>query len=201
MSVSAVHPRWRGEQYFKWVREAKAAGSSPLARGTATQVGAYPVLARFIPAGAGNRLTALAGRAHQPVHPRWRGEQRTMLGSSRACRGSSPLARGTVLVRDDCHALPRFIPAGAGNSRVPASPSGRTPVHPRWRGEQPANMIPGIGFTGSSPLARGTDRAFHSTGHGHRFIPAGAGNSSKLSIYHLLLPVHPRWRGEQICVS
>ena len=50
--------------------------------------------------------------------------------------GSSPLARGTGRPDGvDCR-LPRFIPAGAGNSCSTARWRGAGSVHPRWRGEQ-----------------------------------------------------------------
>ena len=95
----------------------------------------------------------------------------------------------------------------------------RSPVHPRWRGEQrrchyrgaiPTRFIPaGAGNSlhaypahraslGSSPLARGTGRQKNSRTASGRFIPAGAGNSIAYSTIRQCFSVHPRWRGEQI---
>ena len=50
---------------------------------------------------------------------------------------------------------------------------------------------------GSSPLARGTGLRGLLAQLGHRFIPAGAGNSAGLFMKWREVTVHPRWRGEQ----
>ena len=50
-------------------------GSSPLARGTVCFFQQRAKLARFIPAGAGNRVREDQARRSGTVHPRWRGEQ------------------------------------------------------------------------------------------------------------------------------
>ncbi len=71
-------------------------GLSPLARGTHSCAGVFPLGARFIPAGAGN--TRMNGRACGPnsVYPRWRGEHGASGIDTAALRGLSPLARGTL---------------------------------------------------------------------------------------------------------
>ena len=51
-------------------------------------------------------------------------------------------------------------------------------------------------FSGSSPLARGTPANDVISVCLHRFIPAGAGNTSKRENWPLNTAVHPRWRGE-----
>ncbi len=56
--------------------------------------------------------------------------------------------------------------------------------------------MPIIGLGGLSPLARGTRRQRIVRLPLHRFIPAGAGNTSTLSITTDREPVYPRWRGE-----
>ena len=110
--------------------------------------------------------------------------------------GSSPLARGTPLCQERHNVLTRFIPACAGNSFQKFPLLCLQPVHPRLRGELVSfNTIPS-GNGGSSPLARGTPsrnfRCFASS----RFIPACAGNSSLLILFHQATAVHPRLRGE-----
>ena len=72
-----VHPRWRGEQGTKSAAAARNCGSSPLARGTGPDGHVRRGFARFIPAGAGNRLPVSARNSLAAVHPRWRGEQRS----------------------------------------------------------------------------------------------------------------------------
>ncbi|EMU96745.1 hypothetical protein ECMP0210172_3146 [Escherichia coli MP021017.2] len=86
----------------------------------------------------------------RPVYPRWRGEH---------C-GLSPLARGTLYAASFSDRSSRFIPAGAGNTDLPAPLRGGKPVYPRWRGEHKppggdASFSPGL-----SPLARGTQAAW-----------------------------------------
>ncbi len=49
---------------------------------------------------------------------------------------------------------------------------------------------------GLSPLARGTRLDISYMGLLHRFIPAGAGNTSSASKYAVTYAVYPRWRGE-----
>ena len=70
------------------------------------------------------------------------------------------------------------------------------PVYPRWRGEHfDASILSKLG-TGLSPLARGTPRHQRETHRYHRFIPAGAGNTSVVSVQRSSSTVYPRWRGE-----
>ena len=70
-------------------------------------------------------------------------------------------------------------------------------VHPRWRGEQ-ARITGAPRFSiGSSPLARGTAGHGRARRNAGRFIPAGAGNSTRMPRCSITWTVHPRWRGEQ----
>ena len=55
-SFTPVHPRWRGEQHVADLLAQPFFGSSPLARGTGRQLLCRRRRARFIPAGAGNRI-------------------------------------------------------------------------------------------------------------------------------------------------
>jgi len=71
-----------------------------------------------------------------------------------------------------------------------------SPVYPRWRGEHADNYWR-RGYTcGLSPLARGTRPQVRCGVAGMRFIPAGAGNTSRLTHAIEHHPVYPRWRGE-----
>ncbi len=90
-------------------------------------------------------------------------------------------------------------------------------VHPRLRGELFARKGDEIGYTGSSPLTRGTLTckltegqyiAVHPRLRGElskryaeqdsirRFIPAYAGNSRDKVVKNISITVHPRLRGE-----
>ncbi len=174
---TTVHPRWRGEHGDRMIYARWLAGSSPLARGTRPPPRSSPAPGRFIPAGAGNTSASGSGHPESAVHPRWRGEHSRLGASSSAQSGSSPLARGTLVVRLPLVPLVRFIPAGAGNTRWSCCVATGLTVHPRWRGEHRMVTSDAARSGGSSPLARGTHVIGAAQGLDLRFIPAGAGNT------------------------
>ena len=152
-------------------------GSSPQARGTHVTVAYRLVPIRFIPAGAGNTQYRNRRPRSATVHPRRRGEHHSYLCLTERKHGSSPQARGTRQIRTAEVGAARFIPAGAGNTRVAFFLPFFLTVHPRRRGEHYRLAGDREHARGSSPQARGT------RGHGliasriTRFIPAGAGNT------------------------
>ena len=111
----AVYPRWRGEHSPGHYSTRNTAGLSPLARGTPLYRFCAFCRVRFIPAGAGNTLTAFDARE---------------IGG-----GLSQLARGTHGCRFFPGRILRFIPAGAGNTSFPTAINKSLAVYPRWRGE------------------------------------------------------------------
>ncbi len=90
----------------------------------------------------------------------------------------------------------RFIPAGAGNTGHFIFIPTESTVYPRWRGEHEQAYWTPNGETGLSPLARGTLSNLFLTSGFSRFIPAGAGNTAKVTAAQGRLSVYPRWRGE-----
>jgi len=110
--------------------------------------------------------------------------------------GLSPLARGTHQASYFRNHQPRFIPAGAGNSRIEWGGKGVDAVYPRWRGELDSDYLITGAITGLSPLARGTLKKEPGITLRSRFIPAGAGNSKFDPKKFRRLAVYPRWRGE-----
>ena len=177
-SPVSVHPRPRGEHIRERAPEALLAGSSPPARGT--------------PATRDRR------GACPPVHPRPRGEHGRTSRSPRWPTGSSPPARGTLVVAHDLDAEHRFIPARAGNTRRGSPIRGRSPVHPRPRGEHAYQLRNLSSVCGSSPPARGTRVRERVVGDDVRFIPARAGNTFSVRWPTSTGPVHPRPRGEHV---
>ena len=191
-----VYPRWRGE-HKEWPNPRyDGYGLSPLARGTLTTSEAFEELDRFIPAGAGNTLPARLLRLWYAVYPRWRGEHSIWSFVKPNSDGLSPLARGTRSQEWRWNAQARFIPAGAGNTRVRRRDRSAAPVYPRWRGEHPLSSTSTDSAAGLSPLARGTRDIFEIDGQKWRFIPAGAGNTWGGESSGFCQAVYPRWRGE-----
>ena len=171
-------------------------GLSPLARGTRLNGNRHGLSWRFIPAGAGNSRSILLALFRLAVYPRWRGELCIKTSVKNFAVGLSPLARGTHKPRHQLQPRTRFIPAGAGNSPVASFPVVSSSVYPRWRGELFPRDCDRHRPIGLSPLARGTPAKADAFTNGHRFIPAGAGNSNRLFVFPIFMTVYPRWRGE-----
>ncbi len=126
--------------------------------------------------------------------------------------GLSPLARGTRVARCAGYCRNRFIPAGAGNTLQRHNGGQMPPVYPRWRGEHEVLIDIPFFMVGLSPLARGTHKRRQPPDRSGRFIPAGAGNTSRqnrappagagntISEVTMINPisVYPRWRGEHV---
>ncbi|KDZ45194.1 hypothetical protein AD13_1057 [Escherichia coli 3-020-07_S4_C2] len=90
---------------------------------------------RFIPAGAGNTKPPARPPITTPVYPRWRGEHDVEDSEIYWDNGLSPLARGTRSAPVLYVGEVRFIPAGAGNTKIWAVDLEAKTVYPRWRGE------------------------------------------------------------------
>ena len=197
-NMKAVYPRWRGEHFKNTNNKSIINGLSPLARGTPDLIVQFCDFLRFIPAGAGNTAARSIHGKPTAVYPRWRGEH---LGGSveiSNSSGLSPLARGTRAIAS-VQAIPeRFIPAGAGNTKMVRFTSGLGAVYPRWRGEHRRQAGQKLAIVGLSPLARGTLQKIEASQSILRFIPAGAGNTAPVSKPPRYISVYPRWRGEHL---
>ena len=170
-------------------------GSSPLARGLPLAAGSNLTDDGIIPARAGFTRARHPGCQRETDHPRSRGVYSRAPRTSRACSGSSPLARG---LRDLLHqdpAGPRIIPARAGFTSSRTRPDHGAPDHPRSRGVYMAPMTMVPQSAGSSPLARGLPTAAHGEERMERIIPARAGFTSSSKTASLLDRDHPRSRG------
>ena len=192
-----VHPRERGEREGLAVLENLCTGSSPRARGTGIPQFRPAGWLRFIPASAGNGPTRLESAKNPTVHPRERGERHRSFQLHPADDGSSPRARGTVQSNNTQRGKRRFIPASAGNGPIGWPAAGRRTVHPRERGERAESKLMPSTIVGSSPRARGTVLKMRAWHRAMRFIPASAGNGTRLHASAPLCAVHPRERGER----
>ena len=130
--------------------------------------------------------------------------------------GSSPRGRGTLRERRFRSVANRFIPAWAGDTRFSSCSDQPTAVHPRvggghafllmslasCGGSSPrgrGTLIDPHPFhpasSGSSPRGRGTPLLRHASGPFRRFIPAWAGDTSRLLASFTFIAVHPRVGG------
>ena len=169
------HPRSRGVYLIKYGLSMLTAGSSPLARGLPkTRIDNEGVLG-IIPARAGFTATLAQVEASGKDHPRSRGVYRVCTRPLDLILGSSPLARGLLLVGRPSYYERRIIPARAGFTSGPRHRPGDRQDHPRSRGVYRQRRSCARFGAGSSPLARGLP--FERRG-GHlllRIIPARAG--------------------------
>ena len=152
----------------------------------------------LIPARAGNTDFTSDTGSRAGAHPRSRGEHGGRRHKHSNHQGSSPLARGTPVLRDDLDAVQGLIPARAGNTRASSSSRYRRRAHPRSRGEHLFGGVVKVGVVGSSPLARGTrcrtTRGVPLVG----LIPARAGNTAHFCSFLCRFRAHPRSRGEHM---
>ena len=136
---NGAHPRSRGEHREGVWHDADGWGSSPLARGTLSSgyphfahvgliparagntrmnSGSAPVIAWLIPARAGNTYRVQGVSPPPWAHPRSRGEHVRIGGPDPVGLGSSPLARGTLILRNGQRTGDGLIPARAGNTPI-----------------------------------------------------------------------------------
>ena len=109
--------------------------------------------------------------------------------------GSSPLARGLLLILLSALALCRIIPARAGFTKRWGSPTILLPDHPRSRGVYVSRRGDVRAHQGSSPLARGLPPVVRRPRRGRRIIPARAGFTTTSGRCRRWRQDHPRSRG------
>ena len=106
-----------GEQHVFFVQAIFVSGSSPYARGTAVTYASDVDIIRIIPVCTGNRWAGRINWVIQRDHPRMHGEQDAIHVYNEDGTGSSPYARGTVLLTP-CEESPSgIIPVCTGNSQ------------------------------------------------------------------------------------
>ena len=176
-------------------------GSSPLARGTRLHIERHALGHGLIPARAGNTPLCVRWACPSWAHPRSRGEHTSAAAGSSPVRGSSPLARGTLLTIFDGLKAVGLIPARAGNTRSFTDSLSLRRAHPRSRGEHRRKSPIPPHKLGSSPLARGTRTQELPVVTVAGLIPARAGNTRSSHGHHRVDGAHPRSRGEHRCAS
>ena len=189
------HPRSRGVYAGQDVTVGEERGSSPLARGLRRPTPAGSATPWIIPARAG-----FTGGAHRPRlgrgdHPRSRGVYRPLLSSATVGRGSSPLARGLLILSAARGTAVGIIPARAGFTSSARRTPRHSPDHPRSRGVYGAVPVELGATEGSSPLARGLQRSPDDREGRVGIIPARAGFTAWKYPIVSQGSDHPRSRG------
>ena len=111
-----AHPRSRGEHKNRGFATKPPTGSSPLARGTHHDRAHQLCRPGLIPARAGNTCTCMIRGPLMGAHPRSRGEHELAAAQVENAKGSSPLARGTLVAVAAAGGAGGLIPARAGNT-------------------------------------------------------------------------------------
>ena len=128
------HPRSRGGYDDGSDGEGAEVGSSPLARGLRCRRWRPRRRGRIIPARAGFTVSRSPRAPRGRDHPRSRGVYSSVSRRLLLPTGSSPLARGLLLLRLSRSAGIGIIPARAGFTRRPRKSHQYSPDHPRSRG-------------------------------------------------------------------
>ena len=189
------HPRSRGVYGAPGEVDVSTPGSSPLARGLPRPRLASRGPSGIIPARAGFTVCFVFVLVVYGDHPRSRGVYRDVAAVFRAGAGSSPLARGLLMVFLPGVGVGGIIPARAGFTAVILCRVWTAADHPRSRGVYHLGLLHRFGKFGSSPLARGLREQSGLYGHGSGIIPARAGFTRRVRGGRARLADHPRSRG------
>ena len=172
-----AHPRSRGENVAAELRLRVAKGSSPLTRGKQVSHVHEHGRRRLIPAHAGKTHGHLVLHFRHAAHPRSRGENHWFGEPVLLQTGSSPLTRGKLMPLGLITTDGGLIPAHAGKTSPCRASPGRSPAHPRSRGENPGRLLIHETAVGSSPLTRGKPLVSERLKLGKGLIPAHAGKT------------------------
>ena len=189
------HPRSRGVYVEQTDAVETDPGSSPLARGLLPMIRNLQTNGGIIPARAGFTQYGPGGRTEPEDHPRSRGVYAIMGMDDETLMGSSPLARGLLIIPAPRRVRQWIIPARAG-----FTPSGMVLIfatrdHPRSRGVYRPGRSRVRRSWGSSPLARGLPWPRSEILRPGRIIPARAGFTAPLRSRRRGRGDHPRSRG------
>ncbi len=173
----------RGEHLLGLTASEARGGSSPRARGAPYRDSCLYLRSRIIPACAGSTTRQPRPSSRRSDHPRVRGEHLISRAISGAAVGSSPRARGALVMNCRAWYRQRIIPACGGSSPRargarcgPTSRTAHREDHPRVRGEHRERRGSG-GLPG-------------------RIIPACAGSTRASADARSPGSDHPRVRGE-----
>jgi len=163
-AATTVHPHGRGENEVARVDLKSCFGSPPRAWGKFKLALALHLSTRFTPTGVGKTLLCSCTSHVDPVHPHGRGENLSILITTKI--------------------IPRFTPTGVGKIPILTFPRRYTPVHPHGRGENCARPRESSSTGRFTPTGVGKIQKRTKWLGNHRFTPTGVGK----------IPAAIRWR-------
>ena len=177
------------------VMDIRQAGLSPRARGNRDRRRRVGLVARSIPACAGEPRARTRPARRGKVYPRVRGGTRSRAERQPSVCGLSPRARGNPESIRPTNPKSRSIPACAGEPSLFRPVNASQTVYPRVRGGTATRIEYRGRVQGLSPRARG-NRHRARTGRARRgSIPACAGEPRLANSVATLPKVYPRVRG------
>ena len=191
----------RGENKHDRPEVINLGGTSPRARGKQEEVAGIGKQNRNIPACAGKTETNYGSFSSFAEHPRVRGENSAQFSISLSESGTSPRARGKLLLGTVVSAMMRNIPACAGKTSSSALRWNGAKEHPRVRGENCLLLISFWLRAGTSPRARGKHNHRTQPYYVGRNIPACAGKTGFRLVGLHDKTEHPRVRGENLLTA
>ena len=193
---SMAHPRVCGENGRRKRFRRRPRGSSPRVRGKRVRRHQIQPGLRLIPACAGKTRRRQGATRSSAAHPRVCGENLPD-GTYRFRQlGSSPRVRGKLSEAQDLPKGSGLIPACAGKTSRPSSPTSRPWAHPRVCGENDSQPRWSRITSGSSPRVRGKRPPQAAEAVRHRLIPACAGKTRPGCRSCPSSAAHPRVCGE-----
>ena len=171
------HPRTRGGDPSRRKRSCGRSGPSPHARGRRVRRVVELRPEGTIPARAGETSSTSSATRGRRDHPRTRGGDSPRYSSHLPATGPSPHARGRRRRAPVPRAVPRTIPARAGETTSSGRPPCSRRDHPRTRGGDLRVHVGSGRPSGPSPHARGRLASAPPRRTLHGTIPARAGET------------------------
>ncbi len=190
-----VDPRGCGGDCLAGHAQHLRQGRSPRVRGRHLVTCLALAAVGSIPAGAGETRPRPASEWAERVDPRGCGGDFAREPRNSFRTGRSPRVRGRRAAIRPSRAAPRSIPAGAGETQRPATPTIPTRVDPRGCGGDRAKRRYRHARSGRSPRVRGRRRCGALFTHHPGSIPAGAGETKMYPPALSLVRVDPRGCG------
>ena len=197
VSVMGSSPRVRG-RLRGTPRRRGTPGSSPRVRGRLRQERSKGLVARLIPACAGQTVAVASSGMAIPAHPRVCGADVSGLLYETASLGSSPRVRGRLIGGKETDRPAGLIPACAGQTSTKQAPWCWGRAHPRVCGANGPGRAEYVTGAGSSPRVRGRLGTTHPPRQLLGLIPACAGQTQCRSRVAMATRAHPRVCGADL---